>query len=89
MVVRSVPAHTTVVGVPAHGARLGNGARPETALEHGRITDPLAGALEEISHRYLELEERVARLERAVLGEETGAEEGEPVLSLLQEPDGQ
>ncbi|RME36820.1 MAG: serine O-acetyltransferase [Thermoflexia bacterium] len=87
VVVRSVPAHATVVGVPAHVARLGNGARPETALEHNRITDPVASALEEISHRYLELEERIARLERR-LGEGACAEEEVPVPSLLQEPDG-
>jgi len=89
VVVRSVPAHATVVGVPAHVARLGNGARPETALEHHRITDPLEGALEELSHRFLELEERVAQLERWIRGEEACAEEGERLPFLLvEEPDG-
>ncbi len=89
VVVRSVPAYATVVGVPAHVARLGNGARPETALEHGRIADPVEEVLEEISHRYLELEERIARLERRLLGEGVCAEETEPLPSLLQEPDGE
>ena len=88
MVVRSVPAHATVVGVPAHVARLGNGARPETALEHHRITDPLEGALEELSHRFLELEERVTQLERWIRGEGVCAGEGERLPLLVEEPDG-
>lgn len=70
VVIRSVPAHTTVVGVPARIARLGNGARPETALEHDRLSDPLVGALEELSQRYIQLEGRVARLEEMLLGAE-------------------
>ncbi len=88
VVVRSVPAHATVVGVPAHVARLGNGARPETALEHNRINDPLEGALEELSHRFLELEERVAQLERWIRGEGVCVEEGERLPLLVEEPDG-
>ena len=87
VVLQSVPAYATVVGVPAHIARLGNGARPETALEHGRVSDPLASALEEIGRRCLQLEERLARLERrlaqreedldvmALASPETGEEE--------------
>lgn len=66
VVVKPVPAHATVVGVPAQVARLGNGARPETALEHGRISDPMLGVLEELATRYVYLEERVERLERAL-----------------------
>lgn len=66
VVVKPVPAGATVVGVPARIARLGNGARPETALEHGRITDPILGALEELARGYNRLEERVERLERAI-----------------------
>jgi serine O-acetyltransferase len=88
VVVRSVPAHATVVGVPAHVARLGNGARPETALEHNRINDPLERALEELSHRFLELEERVAQLEQWFRGEGVCAEEGEQLPLLIEEPDG-
>jgi len=88
VVVRSVPAHSTVVGVPAHVARLGNGARPETALEHNRINDPLEGALEELSHRFLELEERVAQLERWLRGKGVCAEEGERSPVLVEEPSG-
>ncbi len=64
VVIRSVPPHATVVGVPARIARLGNGARPETALEHDRLSDPVVGALEDLARRYGELEERVARLEQ-------------------------
>lgn len=68
VVVRSVPAHATVVGVPARIARLGNGARPETALEHDRLSDPVVGALEEMSQRYIQLEDRVTRLEEMLVG---------------------
>jgi len=64
VVIRSVPSHATVVGVPARIARLGNGARPETALEHDRLSDPVVSALEEMAYRYGELEARVARLEQ-------------------------
>ncbi|MGQ9467311.1 MAG: serine O-acetyltransferase [Anaerolineae bacterium] len=70
VVIRSVPAHATVVGVPARIARLGNGARPETALEHDRLSDPLFGALEELSQQYIQLEGRVARLEEMLMGAE-------------------
>lgn len=68
VVVRSVPAHATMVGVPARIARLGNGARPETALEHDRLSDPVVGALEELSQRYIQLEDRVTRLEEMLVG---------------------
>jgi hypothetical protein len=65
------------------------GPRPETALEHHRITDPLEGALEELSHRFLELEEQVAQLERWIRGEGACAEEGKRLPFLLvEEPDG-
>jgi serine O-acetyltransferase len=66
VVVKPVPAGATVVGVPARIARLGNGARPETALEHGRISDPILGALEDLVKGYAYLEQRVERLERAL-----------------------
>jgi serine O-acetyltransferase len=68
VVIRSVPAHATVVGVPAHIARLGNGARPETALEHDRLSEPVVSALEDLAHRYSELEGRIARLEQLLVG---------------------
>lgn len=68
VVVRSVPAHATMVGVPARIACLGNGARPETALEHDRLSDPVVGVLEELSQRYIQLEDRVTRLEEMLVG---------------------
>lgn len=66
VVVKPVPASATVVGVPARITRLGNGARPETALEHNRISDPILGALEDLVKGYTRLEQRVERLERAL-----------------------
>ncbi len=83
VVVRSVPAHATVVGVPARIARLGNGARPETALEHHRLSDPVVGALEELSQRYTQLEDRVARLEEMLNIISGGGKCPEPMLSSL------
>lgn len=81
VVVRSVPAHATVVGVPARIARLGNGARPETALEHNRLSDPVVSALEELSKRYVQLEDRVARLEEVLIILHGGEKCPEPMLS--------
>jgi serine O-acetyltransferase len=66
VVVKPVPAGATVVGVPARVARLGSGARSEMALEHGQITDPVLGALQELAQGYDRLEERVKRLEQAL-----------------------
>jgi len=66
VVVKPVPAGATVVGVPARIARLGDGPRPETALEHGRIVDPMLWALEELVRSHAQLEERVERLERTL-----------------------
>ena len=66
VVVKPVPAGATVVGVPARVTRLRGGVQPENALEHGRITDPILGALDELARGYLQLEERIQRLEQAL-----------------------
>lgn len=66
VVIRSVPARATVVGVPARIARLGNGAYPETALEHGRLVDPILGVLEDLVREHAALEARVEKLEHAL-----------------------
>lgn len=78
VVVKPVPVGATVVGVPARVARLGNGAWPETALDHGRISDPVLRALEDLVKGYAHLEQRVERLERAV--ETHVGRSGKPVV---------
>ena len=53
VVVHPVPDHCTVVGVPGHVVRMRNG---DGVLEHGKLPDPEAQALEELNHRVAELE---------------------------------
>ncbi len=53
VVVHPVPDHSTVVGVPGHVVRTRNG---DGVLEHGKLPDPEAQALEELNHRVAELE---------------------------------
>jgi serine O-acetyltransferase len=65
VVVNSVPAGATVVGVPGHIAgpeSLESGAE----LEHGRLPDPVLRALSETLDRQGRLEERFHHLERAL-----------------------
>ena len=48
VVIREVPAFATVVGIPGRVVRI-NGDRyaPEALLEHDRLPDPIAQAMEE------------------------------------------
>jgi serine O-acetyltransferase len=54
VVVRPVPDHSTVVGVP--GRVVGEGGYELDALEHGRLPDPEGQAIEELSQRVAQLE---------------------------------
>ncbi len=53
VVTRSVPAHSTVVGIPG---RIVVGAGVEGQLEHGQLPDPEGQAIEELSKRVAQLE---------------------------------
>ena len=58
VVVRPVPAHSTVVGVPGrvvHGGDAGAGISND-ALEHGRLPDPEGQAIDDLARRVAELE---------------------------------
>ncbi len=67
VVVRPVPDHSTVVGVPG---RIVRGADSElTPLEHGTLPDPEGQAIEDLSQRVSELEAMV----RALLDEKITA----------------
>jgi serine O-acetyltransferase len=60
VVVHPVPPHSTVVGVPGHVVR----SRGESGgdLEHGRLPDPEAQAIDELTRRVQDLESMVRSL---------------------------
>jgi serine O-acetyltransferase len=60
VVVRSVPDHSTVVGVP--GRVVGDANADLDTLEHGKLPDPEAQAMDELTKRVAELESMVRSL---------------------------
>jgi serine O-acetyltransferase len=60
VVIKSVPAHSTVVGIPGRVVRARSAENDE--LEHGRLPDPEAQAREEMTRRIEQLEEQVRAL---------------------------
>jgi len=58
VVIRPVPDHSTVVGVPGRIVRT-RGAMVEDELEHGKLPDPEGQALEELSRRVEQLEQLI------------------------------
>ncbi len=63
VVIRSVPANTTVVGVPAKVVKK-NGQRPEGVdLEHGNLPDPVAEAIRHLQREISILRNRINELE--------------------------
>jgi serine O-acetyltransferase len=66
VVIKSVPADSTVVGVPGRIVRGGDGGDSEAAkLEHARLPDPVVEALSATGTRLEELERRIQLLEKA------------------------
>ncbi len=63
VVIKHVPLGATVVGVPARIAGPRKPKGPETALEHGRLPDPMLKAISEALDRQSKLEDRVRELE--------------------------
>ncbi len=64
VVIKSVPAGTTVVGVPGHIAGLASETSSESdLLEHGRLPNPVLRTLSEILERQSRLEERLVKME--------------------------
>jgi len=83
VVVRSVPANTTVVGIPgrvvvSHGQRL----TAEEELEHGHLPDPEAQAIKCLGDKIRELEKRIDELTK-----KESAKESTPPLRLVAEED--
>jgi len=71
VVVRDVPANATVVGIPAHVvAQDGKPVRAVPDRPQVEMPDPNADAIKHLQRRLVELEERVAQVERED-GEET------------------
>ncbi len=67
VVIKPVPPGATVVGVPGRIVEQGTQG-PGPDLEHGKLPDPVAGAIEELLDRHSRLEERVQRLEKLLFG---------------------
>jgi serine O-acetyltransferase len=65
VVIRSVPDHSTVVGVPGRIVR--TRGEEEDALEHGKLPDPEKRQIEHLARRLAELERQV----RALVSERT------------------
>jgi serine O-acetyltransferase len=63
VVVKSVPAGATVVGIPARVVTKLH--KPPMDLEHGKLPDPIAHALRAVLHGQHRLEERLRKLEEA------------------------
>jgi serine O-acetyltransferase len=59
-VVRSVPDHSTVVGVP--GRVVGDANADLDTLEHGKLPDPEGQDIDELKKRVTELESMVRAL---------------------------
>ena len=63
VVVRSVPAHSTVVGVPGRVVSIaGVSVREEDLLEHGLLPDPVGQALTTLNERVAQLESELRAL---------------------------
>jgi serine O-acetyltransferase len=67
VVVKSVPPHSTVVGIPGRVVRVGGVEVSDDVLDHGRLPDPQGQALEELSQRVEQLEAQL----RALMKSET------------------
>jgi len=66
VVIRSVPDHSTVVGVPGRIVR--SLLEPEDNLEHGRLPDPEGQQIDDLNRRVQDLETMV----RTLIEEQTG-----------------
>ncbi len=64
VVIRPVPPHSTVVGVPGRIVRM-RGTQAGEELEHGQLPDPEGQAIEDLTKRVDELEQVI----RAIVGE--------------------
>lgn len=59
VVIRSVPPHSTVVGIPGRITRRKRGKAPGVSLDHTRLPDPLAEKLDKLQHHLDEIEKEL------------------------------
>jgi serine O-acetyltransferase len=71
VVIRPVPDHSTVVGIPGRIVRTRN--IDQEQLEHGRLPDPEGQAIEDLSRRLEELEKQLRELKQEDLSTRRGA----------------
>jgi serine O-acetyltransferase len=70
VVVKSVPAGKTVVGVPGRVVESITPEREELDFEHGNLPDPLSDIMKMLLQLYNKLDDRVKRLEHNQTEEE-------------------
>jgi serine O-acetyltransferase len=63
VVVKSVPAGATVVGVPGRIVESLTPEKEDLDFEHGNLPDPLSDIMKMLLHLHSKLEERIKRLE--------------------------
>lgn len=64
VVLRSVPAHATVVGIPGKIIRTAGDVSPETLMDHADIPDPIAERLEALEQMIIELRKQLEKEHR-------------------------
>ena len=74
VVIKPVPPGATVVGIPGRIVEQGT-QRPSPDLEHDKLPDPVARAIEEMLDKQSRLEERVQGLEKLLFGIEEAVDE--------------
>ena len=80
VVVKSVPPGATVVGVP--GRVVGELEEPVAQLEHGKLPDPVAEAIQLIIENQEKLAERISKLESAGGHATTSKDLGERIAAI-------
>lgn len=66
VVIRSVPPHSTVVGIPGRIARRKGEKVPGAGLDHTSLPDPLAERLEKLQHRIDEVEKELMEWRKSI-----------------------
>jgi serine O-acetyltransferase len=61
VVLRSVPAHATVVGIPGKVVRTAGDIPPENLMNHADIPDPIAERLEMLERTVIELRKKIEK----------------------------
>lgn len=82
VVIKSVPAGTTVVGIP--GRVVEEGRRPIVDLEHDKLPDPVSEAIKLVLKRQDEIEERLNRFENSKVVIVTSRELKDRMLKIKQ-----